>query len=268
MTSVPGLPDRYEIRTLTAEHQEWTTALLAHTNMFHSHVWPVVYPDGLIARLFELLPKLNYLVEHQIQSGLSIGVFDKEYEYKTAEGKAAGGALLWDKTNLDVDVQGKTLLDQMDFPLVSVALSYDNVNHLDVAKVGELVGIIPLFGTVYHVLGELDPRDPASWEGKKEGEVLSRNGTSTRHDYEGKGIMGAAARWLMADAAKKGFRGIQIECISDAVDHVWANAPAPFKSTTISEFSTETYKEEVDGKKVLPFAPSKQRITKVWVDLK
>lgn len=80
--------------------------------------------------------------------------------------------------------------------------------------------------------------------------------------------MAAAARWLMADAAKKGCRGIQIECVNDAVHHVWANPPAPFKGTTISEFHTETYEEEVDGKKVLPFAPSKQRITKVWVDLK
>lgn len=236
--------------------------------MFHSPVWPVVYPDNLIARSFDVFHKLEHLVDHQIESGLSIGVFDKEYEYKTAEGKAAGGALLWDDKNLDVDVGGKTLLDQMDFPLVSIALSYDNFNHLNEEKIGELIGALPLFGTAYHVLAEGDKRDPASWEAKKEGEVVSRNGTSTRHDYEGKGIMGATARWLMADSAKKGFRGIQIECISDAVHHVWSNPPAPFKGTVISEFNTVTYEEDVDGKKVHVFAPSKQRISKIYVNLK
>lgn len=266
MTTIPGLPARYEIRTLTKQHSQWAAAVLAHSNLFYSRLWPAVYPDGLIARNFDLFSKLGYLVGHQIDSGLSIGVFDKEYEYKTAEGKADGGALLWDLTNLDVDRD--TLLQQMDFPLVSIALSYDNFNHLDLSKMVELIGTLPLFGDVYRVLGEADKRDPAAWEAKKEGEVLSRNGTSTRHDYEGNGIMGATARWIMADAAKKGFRGIQIECISAAVDHVWANPPPPFKATTISEFDTATYEEDVDGNKVHIFAPAKLRITKLYVDLK
>jgi hypothetical protein len=92
-----------------------------------------------------------------------------------------------------------------------------------------------------------------------------RNATSTRHDYEGQGIMAATARWLRREAAAMGFRGIQIECMASAVTHVWSDGvERPFRAEVVSEFECETL--EVEGKK--PFGLARQRVTKCWVDLK
>ena len=97
-----------------------------------------------------------------------------------------------------------------------------------------------------------------------------RNGTSTRADYEGKGVMAGLARWVMRYAAREGFRGMQIECLADAVTHVWANPPAPFKGGVVAEFDTATYDErdEETAEVRNPFGDAKQRVTKVYVHLK
>jgi hypothetical protein len=118
---------------------------------------------------------------------------------------------------------------------------------------------------VYSILGANDKRDPATWQPQGPGEVLFRNATSTRRDYEGEGIMGGMARWLMREAAQRGFRAIQIECVNDAVTYVWSTAEPPFKGSVVSEFDTRTWRDE-EGK--LGFAPSECRITKCYVDLK
>jgi hypothetical protein len=136
----------------------------------------------------------------------------------------------------------------MDFPLVSVALSYDAHNALDMSKMEPLMEALPHFGLAYHNLEDGDSRDPETWKAKGPNEVLFRNATSTRQDYEGEGIMAALARWLMREAALKGYRGIQIEALA-----------------MVSEFHTDTWKDE-EGK--LGFAPAHQRIAKVYVDLK
>ena len=49
----------------------------------------------------------------------------------------------------DVESDGASLLQQMDFPLVSVALSYDGSNPLDMQRLMALVEVLPLFGTLY-----------------------------------------------------------------------------------------------------------------------
>ena len=156
----------------------------------------------------------------------------------------------------------------MDFPLVSIAMSYDGANPLDMAKLIPLIEQLPLFATVYHVLEELDSRDPKTWKAKGPNEVLMRNGTSTRADYEGHGLMREMAHWLIRETAAKGFRGIQIECAHDAVHKTWMNPPAgSFKATLISKLDSKTYEEEVDGKLIKPFAPSEQVSSKIYVSL-
>ncbi|PTU20609.1 hypothetical protein P175DRAFT_0557294 [Aspergillus ochraceoroseus IBT 24754] len=39
---------------------------------------------------------VEYLVSHQIASGLSYGVFDKEYKFNRPQSAPSGGALCWD----------------------------------------------------------------------------------------------------------------------------------------------------------------------------
>lgn len=263
------LPARYEIRRLTEADIPFAAAIVLHSNLFYSPIWPVCYPEGKTARLYDSCMAIDYLVRHQIESGHSFGVFDLEYEFKR-EGSKPEGKLYWDlaDTSLDQDA----LQEQMDFPLVSVALAFDGFNALDMEKVFPLIACLPLFGTLYHALEEADPRDEASWKPTAERQVMLRNATSTRHDAEGKGIMKKLAQFLMRYAAEQGFRAIQIECFADAVHKVWSQPPPPFKATVVSTFDCETYLEdvEVDGttRKVNPFGPVKQRTSKVYVDLK
>jgi hypothetical protein len=267
--SVPtNLPPRYEIRQLTEKHIPWASAIIIHSNIFCSPLWTAIYPDGRTARAYRAMAVADYLVRHQITSGLSFGVFDTEYQFKKAESEATDGKLYWDETDLDADQE--KLLSQMDFPLCSVALSYDGINGLDMEKLMPLIQVLPAFSTIYHTLETLDPRDPESWKPKHPHEVLMRNATSTRADYEGQGFMKKLAHYLMRHAASLGFRGIQIECAHDAVTHTWLHPPEPFKAQLISSFRTETYEEDADdesGKKVNPFGEAKQLLTKVFVTL-
>jgi hypothetical protein len=237
------LKPRYEIRKLGPEHLQWTTAIVCHSNAYYSPVWPIIYADDMSNRFHSILESLEYLVSHQIDSGLSFGVFDTEYNYKTEEARKLGGKLYWDRAEPSLQAEhglaadGERLLTQMDFPLVSVALSYDAISSLDEEKMAPVVALLPQFETFYHVLAARDARDPSSWQATGPGQVLI---TSTRHDYEGQGIMSGLARWLMREAAQRGFRGIQIEALSDAVTHVWSTAEPPFMASVVSEFHTGT----------------------------
>ncbi|ETI24962.1 hypothetical protein G647_04332 [Cladophialophora carrionii CBS 160.54] len=269
-TNPTNLPARYEIRRLTEEHLPFAWAIVLHSNVFYSPVWPIVYPENKTARLYEAFPAGEYLIRHQIESGHSFGVFDLEYEFRRAESKP-DGKLYWDMhdTTLDAD----QLLAQMDFPLVSVAMAYDGINPLDMGSVMPLIACLPLFGTFYHVLETLDPRPEASWKPTAEKQLLLRNATSTRRDAEGKGLMKALAQFLMRHAHEEGFKAIQIECFADAVTKVWSEPPPPFKSTVVSEFNTAELEdeEEVDGvkRKVKPYGDNcRQRATKIYCELR
>ncbi|POR30898.1 Uncharacterized protein TPAR_08879 [Tolypocladium paradoxum] len=262
-----NLPSRYEIRVLEPKHIDWASAMVVHSNMCHSPMWTALYPDNKTARVYDGFKHATYLVKHQIESGHSLGVFDKEYRFRRQESAATGGALYWDTSDSVADAD--ELLEQMDFPLVSVALAYDSVNGLDMDKMAGLMGVLPLLGAVLRILAVNDKRDAKSWQANGPGEVLFRNATSTRRDHEGKGIMKALARYMMRTAAAKGFRGIQIECLADAVIHVWSNPPAPFRGEVVSEFHTMTYEEKDEkGGAVHPFRPANQRATKVYCTLK
>lgn len=266
-----SLRTRYEIRQLEPKHIEWAAAIVSHSNGFYSPVWTVLYPERTGKDAIQLAHDAIYLVEHQINSGLSFGVFDTEYVYKREESKATEGKLYWDisepsvKESQGLEAEAQRLLQQMDFPLVSVALSYDAHNALDMSKMQPLLECLPHFGLLYHILEEGDSRDPESWKAKRPNELLLRNATSTRRDYEGEKIMAGLARWLMREADSRGFRGIQIECVADAVTHVWSAPEHPYRGTIVSEFHTDTHTDEAGS---LPFAPAHQRITKCYVNLK
>jgi hypothetical protein len=280
-TAVPNpsnpssLKPRYEIRKLEAKHLPFAAAIVAHSHGFHSSVWQYIWPDRLLGRWTRSATEgLEYLVSHQIASGLSYGVFDTQYEYKTTEAKEAGGNVYWKRADEedeeDVEksqgreAEGLRMLEQMDFPLVSVALSYDGFVPFEPEKMKPLLDMWPEFTTLYGTLASRDPRSPESWKPTQPGQVLMRNATSTRHDYEGQGIMAATARWLRREARLTGFRGVQIECIASAVTHMWSDGvEQPFRAKVVSEFECETL--EVEGSK--PFWPAKQRVTKCWVDL-
>ena len=260
------LTSRYEVRQLKPEHAAWAAAIVCHSNIFHSPVWPLAYPEDKVKRLYAMFNNCDYLLNHQIDSGMSFGIFDLEYKYKRPESAATGGKLYWNEKELDIDPP--TLLKQMDFPLCSVAMAYDGINELEFPKLMPLIETLPLFATLYHELEIADKRDPASWKPKGPKEVLLRNATSTRADYEGEGLMKKLAQWLMRQAVGNGFRGIQIECAHDAVTHVWLNPPKPFSAELESKFDTAVYtQEDEEGRTIHPFREGKQVITKIYVTL-
>jgi hypothetical protein len=268
--SVAKLPPRYEIRELTSADADFIKAIVIHTNMFYSPIWPNQYPEDKTARVYRGFAAADYLIQHQIDSGHSFGVFDTEYRFKREESKPHG-KLYWDLNDTSADKD--KLAEQMDFPLMSVAMSYDGINAIDMARMGPLIECLPTFGNVYHTLEVLDPRPPESWKATGPHQVLMRNATSTRHEAEGKGLMKALAQFLMNYAYEQGFRGIQIECAADAVTYVWSNPPKPYKGTIISEFHTDTLTDEVEEngikKQVKPFLDTvHQRCTKVYCDLR
>lgn len=242
-----------------------------HSNLFHSPVWPVLYPNDLTARLnASLSPAADYLFSHQVNSGLSFGIFDTEYKYKNPASAATNGALYWDAN--DASTTGEKFLEQMDFPLVSIALSYDGSNPLDNDLLGPLMEILPAYGPIYGELLRLDKRDPASWKATGPKQVLMRNATATRIDYAGNGqrLMKHLAHFVMREAKKNGYRGIQIETIHDAVNKVWL-AALPDEGMTgeiISDIpNVGDMEETVEGETRKPYALATQRVTKIYVTI-
>jgi hypothetical protein len=264
------LPQRFAIRRLGPEHSDWAKAIMIHSNLYHSPIWPVIYPENITARVHKSFKNVAYLADHQIDSGLSYGVFDTEYEFKNPSSKETGGKLWWDENEMSVqatqglEAESTRLLQQMDFPLVSIALSYDAINPFDLEKMGAVVEAIPHFGILYHYLHVLDKRDPSIYTPKAAGEVLFRNSTSTRQDYVEHHLMSGMSRWLMREAALKGFRAIQIEGMHDRVTKVWSEPEEPFRGEIVSQVDMSAFEDE--GKK--PFEPATQVASKIFVDLR
>lgn len=122
----------------------------------------------------------------------------------------------------------------MDFPLVSVALAYDQINALDMSKIEPPIQVLPLFGTVYHAFDLLNKRDKSSWSATAPRQVLMRNTTSTRREYKGQGLIKGLAFFLMREAKEQGFRAINIEALNDTVSYVWLNPPKPSASELVA----------------------------------
>ncbi|KAH5301820.1 hypothetical protein HBI42_188540 [Parastagonospora nodorum] len=262
-TNPSYLHPRYEIRTLTTAHAQWAAALIAHAYTFDSPVWPVLYPIDKSALMRAVFTACAYLVQHQIDSGMSFGVFDTEWTYSSHEAALAGGKLSWDEDMRDES--GVVFLTGMDFPLVSVAMGFDACDALDIERLMPLLTTLPHFGLVDEILDEADERDPESWRATGRGQVLQMNATATRREYMGRGIVAELARWVMREADARGYRGIQITCWEDRVTRVWSEPESPYRGSVVSEFEMETWKDKV-GK--IAFRPCKQVANKCYVKLK
>ncbi|KAK8050991.1 hypothetical protein PG993_002376 [Apiospora rasikravindrae] len=267
MPSDAPLPSRYEIRPLGPEHVEWAKAIVTHSNAFGSPVWSVLWPDEMTDRNYKVFGALDHMVEHQIASGYSLGLFDTEYQYKRSESAATGGKLWWDTEDLSAD--GDKLMEQMDFPLLSVALAYDGFFPFDMSRIAPVALVLGGFAESLHALEVLDKRDPASWKPTGPRQVLMRNATATKLDEGGKGLMRHLAHRIMRQAAENGFRGMQIEGYHDSVTAVWSNPPAPFKGEIVSRINAWTWGVENEkGEMVHMLRPSKQDCSKIYVTLK
>ncbi|KAF2103505.1 hypothetical protein NA57DRAFT_53023 [Rhizodiscina lignyota] len=261
------LPPRFEIRRLEEKHIPWASAVVIHSNMYCSPVWPVCYPEKQTQRALDGFKAADYLVRHQVESGMSFGVFDTEYKFKRPESEATEGAVYWD--DISPDATQQEMLDAMDNPLATVALAYDGINALDMEKLMPLIAVLPLFGMLYGILHVLDTRPEESHTPTGPKQFLMRNATSTRQDYEGFGLMRKLANFLMREAKLEGFKAINIECLHDAVAHTWSHPPEPFKAELICKFKLDEWedKDEKTGEVTHPFKPATQVASKIQVNL-
>ncbi|KAI0204807.1 hypothetical protein F4808DRAFT_311546 [Astrocystis sublimbata] len=265
MMSETKLPSRYEIRPLQIEHLDWTKALFAHSFIFGSPIWRNLYPLHRTARFYDLYKASDYMIRYQISSGLSLGIFDTEHEYRNPESAASGGRLYFDFN--DVAVDEHDLLQQMDTPLVSIACAFDAFYAMDNRRLAPVTGRLPASASFHEALAQREQQK--SWLPTTPGQVLQRMGTATRADAEGGGFMKAIAYHMMRSAAEKGFWRIQIQCFHDAVTAVWTNPPVPFKGCIAGEVDTYSLDEmDEDGTRRFPFRAVRQRLTKVYVTLR
>jgi hypothetical protein len=233
MAVEPNLPSRYEIRVLTLEHSEWVRAIISHNTAFSSPVWINIYTEDLTKRCYDMFQIGAHMADQQLETGLCLGVFDKEYEFKRAESVPTGGKLYWDFVDESADEH--KLAEQMDFPLVSVAQAFDSFYPLDMSRSMKLIEMMPQVTVRNRIFDERDKRNPASWKATGPGQVLFRSGTGTKPGEEGKGFMKALAWRIMRRAAEQGYRGIHIQAGHDAVIHVWSRPPSPFKAEVVAK---------------------------------
>ncbi|KAL4894274.1 hypothetical protein BDV59DRAFT_176161 [Aspergillus ambiguus] len=260
----PKLDPRFEIRRLGGEHIEWAKAIFVHCNITKSSVWSRLQPDDKTkAQLaYQQYQTADHLVRHAILSGISYGVFDREYMYKYPESEASGGKLHWDMA--DVSATEEQLLQQMDFPLVSIAMSCDNANYVDMKQLDSFISVLPCFG---HAVSHMNSLDTRTEEQKTQGRVLQRVGTSTRSDYQQRGLMRTMAYWVMDEAARLGYDAIEIPCVNSSVIRIWGNPPSPYRASILSEFNIRDYEVEEKGVKTKPYRHVDQIMCKIRVEL-
>ncbi|KAK4227767.1 hypothetical protein QBC38DRAFT_509427 [Podospora fimiseda] len=260
------LSPRYEIRVLSGtDHAKWACALVTHSSIYSSPVFsPLSRPEEKSQLCHEMFQAALYQMTHQVNSGLSLGIFDTQYQYNYPESISTQGKLYWDPSNQE-EATETSLLKEMDFPLLSVALSYDSYYPLDPPKLTSLYNLFSFLPLRNKATDKRDPRPKKEWKATGPKQVLSRGGTVTKQGEEGKGFMKELAWELMRKAKKEGFRGIQIGCMHDYVTRVWERPPKPFEGKVVVRYriGEEEELKGVVGKEVWGV-----EITRVWVDLK
>lgn len=247
------LPPRFEIRKIEAKDLSWVRAIFAHSNMLCSPLWSVALPrETQTERVYKFYHTMENLMSLVALDGNSYGVWDTQYQFKRPESASTGGKLYWDENKLDAT--SEQLLEQMDFPLISVAVAYDGINKPDMSLYGPIIKLIPLFGHLHGAMEKGDIREPEAQKPKTAGEMLFRAGTATKADYGGLGIAKGLAHWLMREVAGKGFQGMQIGIAHAALEKVFMNPPAPFTAKIVSVVDLAEFEVEENGVKTKPCA--------------
>lgn len=120
------------------------------SKVFGSPIYRNLYPTDKTARFYGLYQASDYLIKYQIASGLSLGVFDTEYEFKHPDSVAAGGKLHFDLSDDGVDEA--ELLRQMDVPLASIACAFDAFHAMDNRRVAPVTGRLPASASFHEAL--------------------------------------------------------------------------------------------------------------------
>ena len=235
-----------------------------------------MHASDAVERAYRLFTTGSYNTSHGIESGFSYGVFDTQYQYKNPASAATNGAVYWQDpaSATSTTTSGQAMLEQMDFPLVSVALAYDPVaTPFDLVKFQPIFDALPLFPKLVAVTELNDVRPLEERKPKKVGECLFRCGTATRADYEGRGLARALAAHLMKEAKEAGFKATQVGTVNNRLNEIWERVPGEVgygkvggdgkegsiqgegdgpKTRVVSVVDLETYEEDEVGEDGVP----------------
>ncbi|KAI0127041.1 hypothetical protein BJ170DRAFT_724751 [Xylariales sp. AK1849] len=248
-----NIPSRYEIRKIGPEATEWCKALAIY-GFLRTSIWTPILREPKMANALKALTNLSDYYNHSIKSGISYGVFDTEYRFTRPEPSSTGGALYWHELDsADPDLHRK-MIDAMDFPLVSLALSFDCYDQRTADFEEPLLEILPLHPFLMAELGKGDKRPAESWLPRALGEVVCRCGTITKPGYENRGLMTALNSFLMLELKAQGFRGIFIGIAGTPVYRVYTKPPAGCKSVVLHHFNVEEIElEDHERNKYKPY---------------
>lgn len=265
------LSDRYYIGKIDASVAEWAKALMIYGFMLRTSIWTPILREPKTANALRALKLLSDYFEHAINSGLSYGVFDKEYQYHRSESGAEGGKLYWDELDPENPYLGMKMIEHMDFPLVSVAMSYDFFYQRKADFEPPIREILPLHLPMMALLakGAPGPSDPR-WP-KAGGEVVCRTGTVTKPGYERRGLMTALNRFVMMEMKSRGYRNLIIGTAGNgpSVHRVYTNLPMGCSSQVLHHYNVEEMElEDENGQTVKPYLGCDLKEGwMVWVDL-
>lgn len=134
-------------------------------------------------------------------------MYDTQYEYKTVEARVAGGKLFWndwtDEGSKQQELKTMTSPDivrRMDFPLVSIVMSYDGYWPPISDAIQKFKEAFPVVARTLGALGSRDAREPESWKPNATGQLPRRHGTMTREGYQGTRLAKKLAYYLMDEA--------------------------------------------------------------------
>ncbi|KAK4160087.1 hypothetical protein QBC43DRAFT_304035 [Cladorrhinum sp. PSN259] len=196
---------------------------------------------------------------HLLGEGRCWGLFDKHYQYKYEIGRELGGVLLWrrDWKNYLAKTR-QELLDEMDFPLVSIALAHDVRNiwrypaRMDSEIKQDLHRQFPglyderfferelMWAKIADKLFERAEFPPRNMEHRvinvRRGRCIWRCGTVTRKDYQNRGRAKALFECLMGRMMIEGFRIMVVHSMHPYIEKIWSKEGFGWKVKVCSQY--------------------------------
>ncbi|KAH8652214.1 hypothetical protein BX600DRAFT_441111 [Xylariales sp. PMI_506] len=253
------LPPRYEIRPIQPEHARWCRALLIQGLVLSAPVWRPVIPEPKVKTMLGAVDALEPFYRKALSSGLSYALFDTQYQFKRPESAAGGGALYWDEIDPEdpeLEAKGEQwMLDKMDFPIVGLALSYDDFDRPSPESFGSMAALAPIWGDLMAQNGKM-LESAGLPTATAPGQYVHRSGCVTRWDYQGKGLAKAFSWWVMLELEARGYQGITVGAGNELIGRIWLHPDAPFASKACINVPIGAIGVEFQGEMVYPFKDS------------
>lgn len=232
-------------------------------------VWQPLLPVPRAASALRAFTAIEGHLNHAVDSGLSYGIVDSEYNYHRAESTVLGGSLYWDELDPhdpDFEREGENkMVERMDFPLVCIALSVDGLDKRSDDATKSLYDFIPMVKSLGTYLAGRSRESEHTWVPLETGELLIRSGCVTKPGYEGQGLMSALNHFVMLEAKARSYSAISVGVGHPAVFRNWMKAPEGCRSRVVATIDVwDIELEDEEGRLVQPYVNSSMG-KKAWL---